>query len=191
VRHDPEFAAHDDLHMLCKSAAAGARFAALPQLLHRPATLPSTLDADASAALAARARALVLACLLPKSTGEALHQITQLYALYWPPTLDFAQDLLHALAHACFKPAAPPEQQWVEHETLTRALRHEALRLLRIFFDAGLADRDWLERQFMVPEVAQFLAPASNELPVRVFRHAQDAQAASLASPAPLQGEAR
>lgn len=190
VRHDPEFAVHDDLHMLCKSAAAGARFAVLPQLLHRPVTLPSALDADASAALAARARALVLACLLPKSTGEALHQITQLYALYWPPTLDFAQDLLHALAHACSKPAAPPEQRWVEHETLTRALRHEALRLLRIFFDAGLADRDWLERQFTVPEVAQFLAPASNELPVRVFRHAQDAPAASLASPVPIEGDA-
>jgi hypothetical protein len=182
VRHDPEFTAHDDLHMLCKSAAAGARFAVLPQLLHRPVALPAPSDADAAqaAALAARARALVLACLLPKSTGEELHKIAQLYAMYWPPTLEFAQELLHALARACFKPAAAPELQWVEHETLTRALRHEALRLLKIFFDAGLADREWLERQFMVPEIAQFLAPASNELPVRVFRREQPASTEAL-----------
>jgi hypothetical protein len=73
-----------------------------------------------------------------------------------------------------------PELQWVEHETLTRALRHEALRLLKIFFDAGLADREWLERQFMVPEIAQFLAPASNELPVRVFRREQPASTEAL-----------
>jgi hypothetical protein len=182
VRHDPEFTAHDDLHMLCKSAAAGARFAVLPQLLHRPVAPPAPSDADAAhaAALAARARALVLACLLPKSTGEALHKIAQLYAMYWPPTLEFAQELLHALACACFKPALAPELQWVEHETLTRALRHEALRLLKIFFDAGLADREWLERQFMVPEIAQFLAPASNELPVRVFRREQPASTEAL-----------
>lgn len=184
VRHDPEFTVHDDLHMLCKSAAAGARFAVLPQTLHRPLALPVPPAADAAhaAALAGRARALVLACLLPKSTGEDLQKIAQLYTLYWPPRLDFAQDLLHTLARACFKPATAPELQWVEHETLTRALRHEALRLLRIFFDAGLADGEWLERQFLVPEIAQFLAPASNQLPVRVFRGEQAVPASASAS---------
>lgn len=170
VRHDPEFTVHDDLHMLCKSVAAGARFAVLPELLHRPAEAPVPADAAHAAALASRARALVLACLLPKASGEDVREIAGLYAHLWPPTLAFAEHLLQTLAHACFEPAAAPERQWVEHETLTRALRHEALRLLQIYFNAGLADKAWLEDQFNNPEVALFLAPASNQLPVRVFR---------------------
>ncbi|MGJ7527933.1 glycosyltransferase [Variovorax sp. GB1P17] len=170
VRHDPEFTAHDDLHMLCKSAAAGARFAVIPQLLHRPVAPPAPADTARAAALASQARALVLAYLLPKSSGEDVREIAKLYALYWPSALDFAQGLLQTLARACFSPAAAPEQQLVEHETLTRALRHEALRLLQVFFNAGLADKAWLESQFAIPEVARFLAPAANQLPVRIFR---------------------
>lgn len=170
VRHDPEFAVHDDFHMLCKSAAAGARFAVIPELLHKPATPTSSVDSARAATLASRARALVLAHLLPQSSVEHVHEIAKLYDLYWPPVLDFAEKLLSILARASFRPAVAPELQLVEQETLTRALRHEALRLLQIFFNAGLADKEWLERQFAVPEIAQFLAPASSQLPVRVFR---------------------
>lgn len=174
VRHDPGFTTHDDLHMLCKSVAAGAHFAVIPQLLHRPAASPAPTDTARAAAQALQARALVLAYLLPKSSGDDVREIAELYAMYWPSTLDFAQHLLHTLARACFRPAAAPEQQRVEHETLTRALRHETLRLLQIFFNAGLADKAWLENQFASPEIAQFLAPAANQLPVRIFRFAPD-----------------
>jgi hypothetical protein len=170
VRHDPEFTVHDDFHMLCKSAVAGARFAVIPELLHKPATPTSSVDAARAATLASRARARVLAHLLPQSSVEHVNEIAKLYDLYWPPVLDFAEKLLLILARASFRPAAAPALQLVEQETLTRALRHEALRLLQIFFNAGLADKEWLERQFTVPEIAQFLAPASSQLPVRVFR---------------------
>ena len=184
VRHDPEFTAHDDFHMLCKSAVAGARFAVIPELLHKPATPAAPVDAARAAALASRARALVLGYLLPGSSVEHVHEIARLYDLYWPPVLDFAQKLLLILARASFRPAAAPELQLVEHETLTRALRHEALRLLQIFFNAGLADKEWLERQFEVPEIAQFLAPASSQLPVRVFRMEPAVPAAAEPQPA-------
>jgi hypothetical protein len=170
VRHDPEFTAHDDLHMLCKSVAAGAHFAVIPQLLHRPLAPPAPADAARAAELASRARALVLACLLPKSSGEDIQEIAKLYALHWPSALGFAQALLQTLARACVEPAAAPALQRVEHETLTRALRHEALRLLQIYFNAGLADKAWLEDQFTSPEVAMFLAPAANQLPARIFK---------------------
>lgn len=184
VRHDPEFTAHDDFHMLCKSAVAGARFAVISELLHKPATPAAPVDAARAAALASRARALVLGYLLPGSSVEHVHEIARLYDLYWPPVLDFAQKLLLILACASFRPAAAPELQLVEHETLTRALRHEALRLLQIFFNAGLADKEWLERQFEVPEIAQFLAPASSQLPVRVFRMEPAVPAAAEPQPA-------
>lgn len=118
-----------------------------------------------------RARALVLAHLLPKCSGEDVNEIASLYAHLWPPTLAFAEHLLGTLADACFRPSSAPERQQVDHETLTRALRHEALRLLQVFFNAGLADKAWLERQFARDEIAAFLAPAANQLPARVFRH--------------------
>lgn len=170
VRHDPEFTVHDDLHMLCKSTAAGGRFAVVPEVLHTPGASPAASDPVRAATLAMRARALVLAHLLPKSSGEDVTEIARLYAHLWPPTLAFAEHLLGTLANACIRPSSAPEQQQVAHETLTRALRHEALRLLRVFFNAGLADKAWLERQFARDEVAAFLAPAANQLPARVFR---------------------
>ncbi|RQO54892.1 glycosyltransferase family 2 protein [Variovorax sp. KBW07] len=185
VRHDPELTSHDDLHMLCKSAAAGARFAVIPQLLHRPFAPPAPADAARAAVLASRARTLVLAYLLPKASSEDVHEIAKLYALHWPSELGFAQALLQTLARACFEPAAAPALQRVEHETLTRALRHEALRLLRIYFNAGLADKAWLEEQFASPEVARFLAPAANQLPVRVFRREPAPAAAVHGEPPP------
>ncbi|MOA67003.1 hypothetical protein D3C78_1939730 [compost metagenome] len=54
---------------------------------------------------------------------------------------------------------------------LTRALRTETLRLLQVFFQAGLADKPWLESLFETPEVAALLGPAANQLPVRPFRN--------------------
>lgn len=170
VRHDPEFTVHDDLHMLCKSAAAGARFAVIPEVLHAPAPVPDTFDPAKAAAFAMRARALLLGYLLPKCSTEDVAEIARLYADLWPPTLDFAEHLLATVAKACFAPASAPEQQLMAHETLTRALRHEALRLLRVFFGAGLADKAWLEHLFAREEIAAFLAPLANQLPARVFR---------------------
>jgi hypothetical protein len=169
VRHDPEFIVHDDLHMLCKCAVAGAQFSVIPEMLHRPAAMAPPGDPARAALFASRARVLMLRHLLQQSSSEAIDQMAQLYAQWWPPQLDFAQRLLATLAHACAMPASPDQSQ-VDHEMLTRALRDGALRLLQVFFQAGLADKPWLEARFMDPEVARFLAPLANQLPVRPFR---------------------
>ncbi|WP_447773247.1 glycosyltransferase family A protein [Variovorax boronicumulans] len=167
VRHDPEFAAHDDLQMLCRCIVAGARFAVIPELLHRAAPVAPPADLAQAASLAMRARRAVLRHLLPRSRVEDIDLIAQLYAHLWPPQRDFAEQLLRAVAHACAAPAGSPR---VDAEMLTRALRTEALRLLQVFFQAGLADKPWLESLFETPEVAALLGPAANQLPVRPFR---------------------
>lgn len=169
VRNDPEFTVHDDLHLLSKCAVAGARFAVIPELLHRPAAVATPAEPVQAATLAAKARAVLLRHLLPQANSEAIEQMAQLYVHWWPPQLDFAQRLLTTLAHSCASPS-PASRQRIDHEMLTRALRLEALRLLQVFFQAGLADKPWLEEQFLDAEVAQFLAPAANLLPVRPFR---------------------
>lgn len=168
LRHDPEFAAHDDLHFLCKSAAAGARFAVIPEVLHRLALDTVPLDPVRTAMMAGHARAVLLRRLLPQSTQEEIERIVSLYAHLWPPTLEFCEELLTTLAHVCagWRKVAMAADQ----EMLTRALRHEALRLLKVFFDAGLANLRWLEAQYADQAIADFLAPASEQLPVRPFR---------------------
>lgn len=170
VRHDPEFTVHDDRHMLCKCAVAGGQFSVIPELLHRPAAMGPPGDPARAASFDSRARVLMLRHLLPHCSSEALDQIAQLYAQWWPPQLDFAQRLLVTLAHACAMPASSVQPPVVEHEMLTRALRNGALRLLQVFFEAGLADKPWLEARFTDPEIARFLAPLANQLPVRPFR---------------------
>jgi len=169
VRHDPEFTVHDDLHMLCKCAVAGARFAVIPEFLHRPAAVAPPVDPVLASSFASRARVLILRYLLPQTSTEAIDRIARLYAQWWPSQLDFAEHLLTTLAEACAKPASFGPSP-IEHEMLARALRNEALRLLQVFFNAGLADKSWLEEQFMNPEMARFLAPLANQLPVRPFR---------------------
>ena len=114
-----------------------------------------------------RARRAVLRHLLPRSRVEDIDLIAQLYAHLWPPQRDFAEQLLRTVAHACAAPAGMPR---IDAEMLTRALRTETLRLLQVFFQAGLADKPWLESLFETPEVAALLGPAANQLPVRPFR---------------------
>ncbi|RIX75730.1 glycosyltransferase family 2 protein [Acidovorax cavernicola] len=167
VRHDPEFSVHDDLQMLCRCIVAGARFAVIPQVLHRPAPVEPPADLPHAASLAMRARRAVLRHLLPRSRVADIDLIAQLYAHLWPPQRDFAEQLLRTVAHACI---APTGTRRIDAEMLTRALRTEALRLLQVFFRANLADKPWLESLFETPEVAAFLGPAANQLPVRPFR---------------------
>ena len=105
--------------------------------------------------------------LLPRSRVEDIDLIAQLYAHLWPPQRDFAEQLLRTGAQAC---AASAGTLRIDAEMLTRALRTETLRLLQVFFQAGLADKPWLESLFETPEVAALLGPAANQLPVRPFR---------------------
>ncbi|MES2245825.1 MAG: glycosyltransferase family 2 protein [Pseudomonadota bacterium] len=170
VRHDPEFAAvHDDLQMLCRCIVAGARFAVIPELLHRAAPVAPPVNLVQAASLAMRARRAVLRHLLPRSRVEDIDLIAQLYAHLWPPQRDFAEQVLRTVAQACaaLTPVGTPR---IDAEMLTRALRTETLRLLQVFFRAGLADKPWLESLFETPEVAALLGPAANQLPVRPFR---------------------
>jgi hypothetical protein len=88
----------------------------------------------------------------------------QLYAHLWPPDAGFAERLLATLANACLH---APAALGSERETLARVLRREALRLIQVFFNAGMADRAWLDAQFGKAEVAWFLAPVSAQLPLR------------------------
>jgi Glycosyl transferase family 2 len=172
VRHDAEFVAHGDLHFLVKCAVAGARFAVIPQAL---CTLASDDDGDddearrsadpaQQARFAIRARAPLIASVFPQLTQEQSQLLGQLHAHLWPPDADFAQRLLATLAGACVHASAA---LGTERETLARVLRREALRLIQIFFNAGLADRGWLDAQFGNAEVALFLAPVSAQLPMR------------------------
>ncbi len=169
VRHDPEFAVHDGLQMLCHCIVAGARFAVIPELLHRAVPVKPPANPAHAASLAMRARRAVLRHLLPRSRVEDIDRIAQLYAHLWPPQRDFAEQLLRTVAHACAA-LAPDSTPRIDAEMLTRALRKESLRVLQVFFQAGLADKPWLESLFETPEVAAWLGPAANQLPVRPFR---------------------
>ncbi|MCY1528585.1 hypothetical protein D9M68_636950 [compost metagenome] len=169
MRHAPEFAVHDGLQMLCRCIVAGARFAVIPELLHRAAPVAPPADLAHAASLAMRARRAVLRHLLPRSRMEDIDLIAQLYAHLWPPQRDFAEQLLRTVAQACAA-LAPAGMPRIDAEMLTRALRTETLRLLQVFFQAGLADKPWLESLFETPEVAALLGPAANQLPVRPFR---------------------
>ncbi|MCY1241616.1 hypothetical protein D9M72_545260 [compost metagenome] len=158
---------HDGLQMLCRCIVAGAHFAVIPEVLHRPAPAAPPGDLAHAASLAMRARRAVLRHLLPRSRVEDIDLIAQLYAHLWPPQRDFAEQLLRTVAQACAASAGTPR---IDAEMLTRALRTETLRLLQVFFQAGLADKPWLESLFETPEVAALLGPAANQLPVRPFR---------------------
>lgn len=164
VRHDPEYDHHEDFHFICKSAIAGARFAVVPEVLHAAPPRVDSTDPARAAELGARARSMLLGYLLPRSSLADVLQIAQLYDHLWPPSPDFAAGLLHTLARAC---TSARQSLQAEHEALTRALRHEALRLLRIFHQSGLIDPQWLGTLFADADISTFLAPARDQLPLQ------------------------
>lgn len=166
ARHDTEFNAHGGFQFLCRCALAGARFAIIPEALqtHSADASASPVSAQRRAHLAMQARAPLLAALFPHLTHTESQLITQLYNDGWPPEADFAQRLLAAVGKAC---ADAPGALGSERETLARVLRREVLRLIRVFFDAGLADQDWLDYQFNNAQVAALLAPIADQLPLR------------------------
>ncbi len=167
IRHDPEFAAHEELQFLCKCAQAGARFARIPAPLHgeeielEPARkMKPALVAD----FAIKARVPLIAHLFPQLSHHEVQRIAQLYAHLWAPEPDFAALLLAALAKAS---ATAGCALGSERQTLARVLRREAVRLVQVFFEAKLIDREWLDIQYLNAEVALFLTPVSALMPWR------------------------
>lgn len=164
IRFDPEQAQDTGLHFLCKCAAYGASFATLREPLHRPVQVADTPpDAVHARPLP---RTPLLAYFFPFLPGKDIQLLAQLHATHWPPEREFAERMLCALSRAALPEQDPPHEQ-VGKEALVRVLRRDAIRLLRIFFQAGLVDQAWIDRQFADAMVAQFLAPAGRELPTR------------------------
>ena len=160
VRHDPEFIHGSNFHFLCKCAVAGARFAAIPQVLHRKPSLYSleqSLKPEQLVADAKKGRRVLLAALFPRLCYADISLMSELYAYHWPPEISFAKRILRILAKACsnLEPGLS-----TENETLARVLRHDAVRLLKVFHDANLANSSWLNQQMEEAEISLFLAPA-------------------------------
>lgn len=167
VMHDPELSHHSDLHFLCKCAAAGARFAALPEALLRPGPVPSAPVADAPETLArwaVQVRRPWVQAVFPHLTHAQVALMCELYVPLWAPDAHFARRLLGVLAEACLH---SPDALGSEQETLARVLRREAVRLLTVFAQSNLIDHAWLDDRFANEEVARFLAPVSADLPWR------------------------
>jgi hypothetical protein len=161
THHDPEYDFRDDLHFVCQNAVAGARFAVIPEVLHRTVT-----DAEQLARAkeqSSGAKSILLGYLLPQASGADIQMVTRLYDSSWPSSSGFAADLLTAVARVT---GHHQRNLQAEHEALTRTLRHEALRMLSYFFDVGLIGRQWLIDQFSSVDVSTFLAPARDQHPL-------------------------
>ena len=170
IRHDAEFTVHGDLHLLCRSAAAGARFAVLAEALMTPDEAPAAAPASNAAEqihatqLATRARSPWMRAVFSHLTQDELALLGELHAHWWAPEATFAEQLLTVMAKGCLQ---APHAHGTERETLARVFRREAVRLLTVFARANLIDQAWIDARFALPDVAEFLAPASAELPVR------------------------
>ena len=166
LRFDAEFVAHGDLHFLCKCAAAGARFAALPVALHgEPDATPSSPgDAERRGRLAGAARGPLLARVFPRWTQEDMALVALLYAHMWPAEPSFPERMVETLARGC---AQAGGALGTERETLSRVLRREAVRLLQVYAQAGVVTQDWIDERFRSEAVAGFLSPVSAMLPLR------------------------
>lgn len=164
VLHEASAGVHSGLDFLCRCAAAGARFASIAEVLQSEGPAQEATAPAQHARAAAMARGAWLARVFPLLTQEELALLGEIYAHLWPPESDFAHRLLTVLAKAT---AHAPSACGTEPETLTRVLRGEAVRLLTVFGQAGLIDQAWIDARFTEPEIAQFLAPASERLPLR------------------------
>jgi len=166
VRFDAEFIAHGDLHFLCKCAAAGARFAALPVPLHAEfdTTPSSPVEANRRGRLAGAARMPLLARAFPRWTHEDVERVSLLYAHLWPAEPSFPAQMVETLTRGY---AQAHGALGTERETLARVLRREAVRLLQVYADAGVVTQDWIDQRFRSEAVASFLSPVSAMLPLR------------------------
>lgn len=163
LRHDAAFDGdEDEQYFLAGCAIAGARFAAIPEALCRQqvqTTPPGIVEGLKPLGMRAR-RALLAAC-FPDFNIAELETLLQLHDAYWPPDAAFAAGMLGLLTRAAssFEPG-----MHLERSTVTRTLRQEAVRLVRRYRGAGLIDNAWLLQQQRSAELAQFLAPARDQL---------------------------
>lgn len=165
LRFDAQFDAHNDAHFLYRCSAANARFAVIPVALcerHVFAGSPSESTSRNVERLVTHARRELLEVYFPHLTGNEVERLCELYSTQWPGDLRFASELLDLMAKASESPA---EALNLVPATVRRTLRHEAVRLLKIFSGITLNDPDWLASQFTSLSKARLLAPARGELP--------------------------
>ena len=165
LRFDAQFEAHGEAHFLYRCAAANARFAAIPAALcelRSPANPQlSGIASDGGTRLATHARRDLLGAYFPQLTGHEVERLCELYSTQWPADLAFASNLLALIAKASESPAASLN---LVPATIKRSLRHEALRLIRIFSEAALCEQDWVATQFSNPAKATLLAPIRHQI---------------------------
>jgi len=158
---DAQFDSHSDIHFLCRCAIVDARFAAIPAVVCEQKACVSAADVEGKPWLATGARRELLAAYFPMLTGYEVQRLSELYAPQWPADVSFASDLMDLLVKASESPSLSLN---LSPATIRRALRYEAVRLVRLFADTKLIGSAWLDLQFSNLTTASFLAPASNEL---------------------------
>lgn len=164
LRFDAQFDAPNSAHFLYRCAAVNARFAVIPIALcerHVFADQPSESTSQNIERLVTLSRRELLEACFPTLTGNEVGRLCELYATQWPADLRFASDLLDLMAKAS---ESPSEELNLAPSTVRRALRHEAVRLIRIYSRITLNDPDWLTSQFSSLSKAVLLAPARSEL---------------------------
>lgn len=163
LRHDAAFDGDPEgQYFLHRCATAGARLAAIPLPLCRRGV--STLNDDealAASDAAVRSQHALLRGYFPSLAAHEHEQLAQMRAAYWPPDAAFAASTLVLMARVAALPSLPPH---LERATLARVLRREAVRLILRYRMADLIDATWLAQRMDTPEVADFLAPARDQL---------------------------
>jgi hypothetical protein len=161
IAFDPAFAGGADAHFVFQCVAAGARFSGVPvDAGASGAVKPAPGQASPpspDAAESMQAGRWMLARVFPDLSTDELDLLVLLYAPLWEPTAAFAKRLLGVMGKAARQDAMGLHFSPAE---VRRVLRNEALRLLRIYRDAGLIDAQWLLHcQSDDATVASFLAP--------------------------------
>jgi hypothetical protein len=161
---DATLAEGADAHFIFQCVAAGGRFASVPETLRTDASAPATPKSPVSPPQTdgpIRARRWMLSRVFPDLTTQELDLLALLYAPLWEPSAAFAVRLLSVMSKAAKHKHMGLHLSPAE---VRRTLRNEALRLLRIYRDAGLIDAQWLRYQSGDMAVATFLAPMRDAL---------------------------
>lgn len=163
LRFDAQFDSHNESHFLYRCVVADANFAVIPAVLcdRNTAVALDFIPVESDNQLSKQARHELLTAYFPGLTVQETWHLGELYSSHWPAESDFATRLLDLLVKAS---ESLSNKVNLSPAAVRRALRHEAVRLVNLFSQAGLVDSAWLEAQFEFPDKANFLAPARSEL---------------------------
>lgn len=170
MRFDAEFDEFQgDLQFLAKCIAANAKLYAMPQIawkLKSQAQTKTVLSTSAArqSSLACKARVQAWQAFLPHWSTDDIVKVNQLYSALWPPDAEFASELVDLLARACTQGYANGQ---LEAGSLSRVMGLESLRVITIFYQAGLINQTWMDQAYSHPHIAFLLSPISKQLPLQ------------------------